>query len=116
MNKKRNTHPIVDNLRKIMKDRELGQNNFASLIDFPSSKLSKIFKGDQNMNSNDFSKIAISLNMREIDIITYPQKFREVEFINSEVKAQLTVELKDSLKADVLQLVFGNNNLELINK
>ena len=94
----------------------MGQNEFASLLGFSDSKLSKIFAGKQKLHIEDFSKIAIKLKMREIDIITYPKIFRENENVNSEVKAQLTVELSENLKEDVLKLVFGNSNLELFYK
>jgi len=99
-----------------MNDRSLRQNTFASIVGFPESKMSKILAGTQKMSVDDLSKIAISLNMREIDIITYPKIFRETEKTNNDVKAQLTIELKDHLKEDVLKLVFGNSNVELINK
>jgi len=116
MAKQVETHAIVTNLYKIMNDRKLGQKKIASMVGFPESKLSKIFSGMQNLTVNDLSKIASSLNMREIDIITYPKVYRETNNVNNDVKAQLTIELKDYLKENVLKLIFGNDNLELINK
>ena len=116
MNKSNEIHPIVLNLIKILDDNKIERKNIFDTCGFSESKLSKIFKGTQKLRIDELSKIAKSLNMREIDIITYPKVFREIENHNSDVKAQLTVELNDDLKDDVLKLVFGNSNLKLIKK
>jgi hypothetical protein len=52
--------------------------------------------------------------MQEIDIFTYPKKFREIDNRSEEIEAQLTIKLKESLKQQVLEMIFGNKNLELL--
>ena len=116
MNKKVKTHPIVVNLSKIMNDRGLRQNSFAAIDGFTPSKMTKILNGTQNLNFFEFSKIANFLNLREIDIITYPKIFTEKDISNNDVKVQLTVELKEHLRDNVLKMIFGNSNLEIINR
>jgi len=66
-------HKIVENLIKIMNDKGLNKSTFASIVGFPEPKWNKISNGEQGLNINDFSIIAERLNMREIDIITYPE-------------------------------------------
>ena len=116
MVKKEKTHSVVKNLCKIKNDREIGQNELGALVGFDSSTMSKIFKGTRKLSLEDVSKIAAALNMRDIDLYTYPKIFRECENINNDIKAQLTVELREDLKEDVLKLIFGNSNLKVINK
>jgi predicted transcriptional regulator len=68
-------HPIVENLLKIMKDKNLSKSSFSKITGIPIPKWSKITTGNQLLNVDDFSIIAKNLNMREIDIITYPDKY-----------------------------------------
>ena len=116
MSDNKKIHPIVENLIKILAEYKIERKTLFDSCGFSEAKVSKILNGHQNLRIDELSKIARSINMREIDIITYPKVFREIENYNTEVKAQLTVELNDELKDDVLKLVFGNSNLKLIKK
>ncbi|MDR0828804.1 MAG: helix-turn-helix transcriptional regulator [Prevotellaceae bacterium] len=106
---------VIENLLKIMNDKKLTKVAFSELVGMPEPKWNKIANGKQNLSVNELSEIAEKLRMKEIDILTYPKKFAEVGTVNSDVKAQITVELKEDLKGKVLELVFGNKNLELLN-
>ena len=108
-------HFLVENLIKIMNDKKLSKSSFAELIDFPEAKWNKISNGNQSLKVEEISKIAEKLQMREIDIFTYPKKFREVEIKHSDLKAQLTIELKEDLKNKVLEMIFGKENIEILN-
>jgi transcriptional regulator with XRE-family HTH domain len=113
---KKTTHFAVDNLIKIMNDRKLTKIAFAELVGFPEAKWNKISNGKQSLSVEDLSNIAEKLRIREIDIFTYPKVCIEADRVDSDVKAQLTVELKKELKSKVLELIFGNSNLEILNK
>jgi DNA-binding Xre family transcriptional regulator len=113
--KKRSTHYVVENLNRIMNDKKLTKVAFANLIGFPEPKWNKISNGVQSLSVEDLSKIAENLQMRDIDILTYPKTYAEVGHINDGVKAQITVELKEELKSRVLNLIFGNKSLEILN-
>jgi hypothetical protein len=54
--------------------------------------------------------------MREIDIYTYPRIFVEANRADNDVKTQITVELKEEMRQRVLELIFGNSNLEILNR
>ena len=45
------------------------------------------------------------------EFILYPEKIKA-----DEIKAQLTIELKQEKKEQILKFVFGDNNLEILNK
>ena len=117
MTKKKNeTHIVVNNLIKIMNERKLNKTEFAELICFKEPKWNKISNGNQSLSVKELSKIAEKIGLREIDLFTYPDKFYVHNHKNTDVNAQITVELKEELKSKVLELVFGNSNLELLNK
>ena len=107
-------HFLVDNLIKIMNDSELNKIQFAEKIGFPEAKWNKIANGKQGLSVAELSNIAENLQMSEVDIYTYPKKFSEQGKESDIIKAQLTVELKQELKDKVLQLVFGNKNIEIL--
>ena len=55
-----------------MNDSKLNKTQFAEKIDMPEPKWSKISNGIQKIDLFELSKIAEKLQMREIDIFTYP--------------------------------------------
>jgi len=107
-------NPVVENLIKIMNDKKLSKSSFANLIEFPEAKWNKIANGKQRLSVNELLIIAEKLRMREIDIFTYPKKFREIDSRNEEIDAQLTIKLKENLKQQVLEMIFGSKNVELL--
>jgi transcriptional regulator with XRE-family HTH domain len=113
---KRSIHFVVDNLIKIRNSKRLNQAGFAELVDIDPSIYNKIESGQLKLSLEKISQIAEKLQMRDIDIFTYPEVYVEVNKINSDIRAQLTIELKEDLKQQVLELVFGNKNVELLNK
>jgi DNA-binding Xre family transcriptional regulator len=91
-----NRHFIVEKLINIMNDKRITKVAFAELIGFPEPKWNKISNGKQLLNINELSNIARSLDMKEIDIITYPDiyvsekeipKAKKSVFIGFEVDA-----------------------------
>jgi len=114
--KKRSSHFVVEQLLKIMNDRKLTKSAFADLIGFQEAKWNKISNGYQSLSIEELSNIAEKLQMREIDIYTWPKIFIEIDKKGDDVRAQLTIELKDEIKQKVLKMIFGNKNVELINK
>jgi predicted transcriptional regulator len=113
---KKSKHFIVENLIKIMNEKGLTKTAFADKIGFPEAKWNKISNGKQFLSVDELSIIAEKLRMREIDIFTYPKIFVEADRVNSDVKTQITIELKEEMKQKVLELIFGNSNLEILNK
>ncbi|NCC99472.1 MAG: hypothetical protein EOL95_07210 [Bacteroidia bacterium] len=112
--KKQEVHFVVENLIKIMNDRKLTKVGFANLIDFPEPKWNKITNGKQELKMSELSEIARKLQMKEVDIFSYPSKLVSSKEKETNLKAQITVELREELKERVLKIVFGNNNLELL--
>lgn len=119
MNKQEKTleTKVAQNVRRAMSAAGFYQSRLAIEADIPEATLSKVLNGDQHLTLEHLAKIARALSIREIDLITYPDRYElagEAEDGPAEVLLQmrLTKEKKDQ----VLKLVFGENNIEILNK
>jgi len=118
MKARKNTekHLVVENLIKIRNERKLSQILFSELIDIDYSAYNKIESGHQKLSLDQLSKIAIKLKMSEIDIYTYPKKYCEIDAKNNLLDIVLMIKLKPEIKDQIFSLVFGNENLKLLNE
>lgn len=113
---------ILENIRKIMNDRGLTQASIAEYANTTPSQMSRIFKGDVQLSLKQLSDIATSFQMTVVDVITYPNKYVDSNSLSDEEKAMrkpkvlLQLELEEEKKEQVLKIVFGENNLEILNK
>jgi transcriptional regulator with XRE-family HTH domain len=111
------TEQIINNLRKLMNDRGLTQAAMSEYADTSPSQFSKILNGTVQLSLLQLSNIARNLSMSEIDLITYPEKYVKSDKQQEEpVEAVLQIKLKKDKKDQVLKLVFGENNIEILNK
>lgn len=110
-------HPVIDNLRKIMIDRKLTQATIGAYGGISASQISKVFSGQVGISITQLENIATCLDMRIIDLFTYPEIYVPSKSAKEdEITASLTIQLKKEKKEQVLRLVFGDNNLEILNK
>lgn len=108
---------IVDNIRKIMRDRNLTQVVMSEYMGTSESQFSKILSGKVQLSLWQLENLARNLSLREIDIITYPSVYLEKGGEGDEpVEAVLQLKLHKEKKDQVLKLVFGENIIEILNK
>lgn len=109
---------VLMNLRKIKNDKGLSQETLAEYADTSASQYSKILSGGVQLSLQQLSNIATRLNMRVVDIITYPDVLIEKSRNNNEepIEAILQIKLTKDKKDQVLKLVFGENNIEILNR
>lgn len=108
---------ILDNIRKIQRDNGLTQLTLSEYAGVSPSQMSKILRGDVYLSIEQMSKIATGLSLREIDLITWPDVYVPKQSPEAEpLEATLQIKLKKDKKDQVLKLVFGENNLEILNK
>ncbi len=109
---------IINNIRKILNDRGFQQQDLAAFADINESQISKILSSNARLSIRQLSKIASGLQMSELDIITYPDKYAKIGggAAPEPVEAILQIKLKKDKKDQVLRLVFGENNLEILNR
>ena len=107
---------IIDNIRKIMRDRNLTQATMAEYMGTSESQFSKILSGSVKLSLLQLENLATNLSIREIDIITYPEVYVNRKSSEHEpVKAILQIELQKEKKEQILKFVFGESNMELLN-
>ncbi|WP_308759527.1 helix-turn-helix transcriptional regulator [uncultured Bacteroides sp.] len=119
MKKKNETpiHPVIEKIRKIIADRGLTQIVAAEFAGTSPSQFSKILGGEVQLSLWQLSNFATNLDMDIIDVFTYPQKYTlNGKSEEEDLEAILQIKLKKDRKEQVLKLVFGDNNLEILNK
>lgn len=108
---------VASNIIKILKDRDLKQAYIARKLEIAESQVSKKLSGKAQITLEDLSEFAQALSIKEIDIITYPDVYVKKEESDSEpVEAILQIKLQKDKKDQVLKLIFGDNNIEILNK
>lgn len=109
-------HPIVDKVRKIMVDRGMTQVAAAECMGTSPSQFSKMLTGEVQTSLWQISNFATSVGMELIDVLTYPEKFvkADIHTGNNEVEAVLQIKLSSDKKEQVLKMVFGDSNLEIL--
>ncbi|MBQ9641878.1 MAG: helix-turn-helix transcriptional regulator [Bacteroidaceae bacterium] len=109
---------IIDNLRKIMNERRLTQETLAEYAGISTSQMSKVMNGTVKLSLIQLSNIASKLSLREIDIITYPEIYVPKNKQNTEddTEVMLQLKLRKDKKDQILKLIFGNNDIEILNR
>ena len=102
---------------KLMADRDLTRDAMGDIAGVDGSHFGRILNGKGNFTLEHLEKIADYCGLRAIDLFTYPDIYekpnaREREPAEVLVQLRLTKEKKDQ----VLKLVFGENNIEILNK
>lgn len=109
---------LAQQLRKIIKDKNITQATMAEYADVSESQFSRVLSGSVQLSLRQLAMIASNLNMREIDIYTYPDRYvkaEQGEQFNEPIEAVLQIRLQKSKKDQVLRLIFGDNDIELLN-
>jgi transcriptional regulator with XRE-family HTH domain len=104
---------IVRNFRLIRENKGLSQEMVAEKMHKSQSSYARIERGATKIDLETLFMFAKVMDMSVIDIIAYPKIMVE-EGENMSVEAILQLRLTKAKKDEVLKIVFGNNNLELL--
>lgn len=104
---------VLDNVRKIMVDRNLTQRSIGEMMGAGESSLSRIFSGEAQLTLDHLANLARCLSISVIEILTYSDQKKNEQ---DPVEAVLQIKLKKDKKDQVLKLIFGENNIEILNK
>lgn len=108
---------VVQNIRNIMNVRDMKQSALAMDAEISEKALSKILNGQQHLTVDYLSKIAKGLSMKEIDLITYPDTYGPVQMDgDGPAEVFLQMRLTREKKEQVLKIIFGENDIEILNK
>lgn len=107
---------VIENIKKIRIEKGVTQEVLADALSVDNSVLSNIERGKRELKVSELEIIANCLGVRVIDLFTWPVRYVELGCENDNVEAVLQIKLKKDRKEQVLKLVFGDNNLEILNK
>lgn len=108
---------IVQNLVRIKNERNYTQKAIGQMGGIDESQISRVLSGEVGLRIDQLEEISRGLGMRVIDIITYPEVYvPESAIPDNDVDAVLMVRLKDGKKQEILRSVFGDENIEILNK
>ena len=95
----------------------MNQQEIADALNVDVSVISNIENGKRELKVKELEIIANVLGVSVVDLITYPKKYVE-KITNDDEPAEvvLQIKLKKDKKDQVLKLVFGENNIEILNK
>ncbi|MCX6220890.1 MAG: helix-turn-helix transcriptional regulator [Bacteroidia bacterium] len=101
---------LLENIAAIRKDKGLSQDNIADAIGMKQAGYSLIEKGERGLDYELLLQIAIALGASVTYIIDYKKQQK-----SDPVEAILQIKLNSNTKDQVLKLVFGQNNIEILN-
>lgn len=108
---------VIENIRKIRLNKGINQQVIADALNVDVAVISNIEKGKRELKVSELEIISNALEVSVLDLFTYPKKYVEAEDSSSEpLEAILQIKLRKDKKDQVLKLVFGENNLEILNK
>ena len=104
-------YELLENIAAIRKDKGLSQENIANAIGMKQPGYALIEKGGRGLDYGLLLQIAIELGVSVTYIIDYKKQHQ-----SEPVEAILQIKLNSNTKDQVLRLVFGQNNIEILNK
>lgn len=108
---------VIVNIIKIRTAQGLTKREVADAIGMNEASYGRIENGKIALSYSHLALLASTFRMRVIDVLTYPQVFVSKEEAQQEpLEAVLQIRLKKDKQDQVLRLVFGDNNVEILNK
>lgn len=107
---------VVENIKRLRTEKGVPQKKIADALNVDIAVISNIENGKRELKVSELEIISNCLEVSVIDLFTYPEKYIPTNCLNDDIVASLTIQLKKEKKDQVLKLVFGDNNLEILNK
>jgi transcriptional regulator with XRE-family HTH domain len=110
---------VIKNIRIIRELKGYSQEYMAELMEITQSAYARFERGATKTDLKTVSLIAQVFEMSLIDVITYPDKYVNINDISNETptlgpEVILQIKIGGEKKSQILKTVFGNNELELI--
>ncbi len=102
---------VVNNVRKIMLDKNITQVAMGEYLGASESSMSKILSGQSSLTLDHLANLASNLSISVNDILYYGQEKKS----DDPVEAVLQIRLMREKKNQILRLIFGEHNLEILN-
>ncbi|WP_107037878.1 helix-turn-helix domain-containing protein [Brumimicrobium mesophilum] len=105
---------VLETVKNIRESKNYSQEMMADLMEISQSAYARFESGRSKTDLETLELFAKNVGKTLLEIFYYPNELPKD--INSDIKAQLTIELSAEKKDQVLKMVFGENNLELLKK
>lgn len=109
---------IYKNIREIRLQKGINQQALADALNLDVAVISNIEKGKRDLRVKELEIISNVLGLTVVDLLTYPQQYVNIIDIprsdDSEVSIQ--IKLKKDKRDQVMRLIFGDNDFEILNK
>lgn len=104
---------VVRNFRLIREKKELSQEAVAEKMNKSQSAYARIERGATKIDLETLFSFSAVMGMSIIDVIAYPKKMIP-EGEDMSIEAILQLRLTKAKKDEVLKMVFGENDLEIL--
>lgn len=110
---------ILENVKIFREKANLSQDQVADKLHISQSKYARFERGSTKTDLQMLISVCGIFQVTLIELITYPNKYiniDELPVIQKDETVMLSIEIKKEKKDQILRLVFGDNNLEILNK
>ena len=108
---------LRESIQNLMKDKDLKKSAMAQIAETDAGQFGRILKGSANFTLAHLENFANYFGLRAIDLFTYPDIYVAPEKkAGDPSEVLLQIKLAKEKKDQVLKLVFGDNNIEILNK
>lgn len=110
---------ILKNVRLFREKANLSQEYIAEKMNISQAKYARFERGSTKTDLDMLLLFCNVINVPIMDIITYPDRFiniNEIPSLQKEETVLLSIEIKKDKRDQVLKLVFGDHNLEIFNR
>ncbi len=107
---------VTENITKIREELGISKSELAKRLGVSDSVVSRIESENRELKVSDLAKIAKALKVREIDLLTWPDRYVLDPNQHDEVEAILQIKLKQELKQRLLRELFDKEDIILLDK
>lgn len=107
---------IIEKIIQIRKNQRFTKRQIAEALCMSEANYGRLENGKSILQYRHLADIARFFGMSIFDVITYPEKYINHHSASDPVEAILQIRLQKDKKDQVLRLVFGDNNIEILNK
>lgn len=108
---------VIKNIFEIMSQKGIKQQVLSDALNCDAAVISNLKNGKRELKVSELEIISRCLEVDIIDLFTYPKKYVEYSNSNEEpIEAVLQIKLRRDKRDQILKIVFGDNNLEILNK
>ena len=105
---------IAGNILKILHSKNLKQSAVAPLAFGEPTAMSKILSCQRRLSVDELANIAKAIGVTPVDILTWPERYVPAENNPEPTEVFLQLRLTKEKKDQVMKLVFGENDIEIL--